>query len=601
MKLQFIIAACLTTMFLSCGIPTASALTLNNRLANKKLVKQQLDIPQLRLFDLGAADYDQDGNIDIHSTSHSYQAAMLVNKGGGRYVNSTDASGFNQWQGFPGLEAVDRAPNITKNGMYIYELRPNKKSNDFYTTFLANGQPATATIYMNPKRAISYKKVTGGTAKITHTADTDVIQLSLRKGGKAEFHMSMDAQIVINSPQPTYVGSKEIRPSAQTFALRLPDTHANVFSDLNGDGKDDLFRVVGGWGGAINYSYITGKLQDLTRLYSNGRYNDANLGLQKSNCRGRQGAAVDANGDGRSDLFETCENQTNGELGHPVVFYNTPSGWVREELPATGETGRWVQSGSSTLPKLVMFNGASAEVWQRSTNGWQKVSTTGMYSAASQTTLGDFNSDGNPDIYVSSKDGSTLLTFNDQNIIALKPSTYGLPDTSSAASWVDADNDGLLDLHSVSKGIYRQKGNGKFKRTGELTSNNVYAHVAWIDANNDGRREPVIGKSNGEFAAYGIAYWYGTDVLMPSKDARWIEIDLPGGWNTSRISVSTNNSSKTRVHWAGESETAHFSQGHNRVYAALPKNSTSVSIRVTTPDGQIRSLSSGVNKVVRIK
>ena len=199
-------------------------------------------------------------------------------------------------------------------------------------------------------------------------------------------------------------------------------------------------------------------------------------------------------------------------------------------------------------------------------------------------------------MYVSSLKGSTLLRLGNGRMRSQNPRRYGLPDASDAAAWVDADGDGRLDLHSVPGGLYRGHGAG-FRQTGKLAGGGRYAHLSWADFDNNGLREPVLARTDGEFTIDSRGWWYGPHPLTRRPHRPWLEVAVPGNWLTSRIVVKPNRG-KRRIGWAGEAETSRFSQGHNRVYFTLPRGARRADVSVRTADGTLHRVRVKRNHVV---
>ncbi|MCC7265003.1 MAG: VCBS repeat-containing protein, partial [Candidatus Latescibacteria bacterium] len=110
-------------------------------------------------------------------------------------------------------------------------------------------------------------------------------------------------------------------------------------------------------------------------------------------------------------------------------------------------------------------------------------------------TWGDYDNDGDPDLYVTNN-GANLLYRNEGNgTFAEVGSSAGVADAGygTGAAWADYDNDLDLDLYVVNYGsanlLYRNNGNGTFTEVGANAGvadvGNGYG-VAWGDADNDG-------------------------------------------------------------------------------------------------------------------
>lgn len=593
-RLKSAIAVGLVTLGLSGhALPEAEAQEGNHSRAAEQ--GSVMKIPGLKLFDIGVADYNDDGFIDVFSANHSYPSALLKNNGHGKFKNVTNQAGYGQDLNFKNFEQAGRTPKFTEPGAYFYMSPEDGNPHKSQLNINAIDEPVTGKITLNPDHEVFFATTDKGTAGVESHDGIGTISFNIQPGGhfKTRTTLQVPAKVSVEGNTPVYVGPSEMPAPTNDFNLILPDHHADVFVDLNNDGQEDLFRVVGGLGGGIQMPAFRGKIPDITRLSTIDGYETTQLGLQKDNCRGRQGAAVDANADGLTDLWQSCEGDGS------FMQYKHPDGtYTREVIPDSGESYRWLQSGPSSLPKLLAL-GKRASLWLRGDKGWEKTDSVKLFGGPGQTTLGDYNNDGSPDVFVSSSQGNSLVKVKGTALSVIKPAKIGLPEKSSASAWLDADNNGHLDLDSLPGGLYKNNDANKFRPTGDFKVDTNYGHLTWADFNNDGLREPIIGKSPREFAHYGKALFYGTNVLNPKQKSDWLEVDSPNEWATSRIKLKVPGE-RTQTAWVGQSETSNFSQGHSRVYFALPKHSKRAKISVTTPNGQTYKESSRPNHVVEI-
>ncbi len=573
---------------LACALPTAAS----------AVHRRSLPIGP-RLFDMGVADLNHDGKLDVFTTAHNNDASALLATGHNRFRPAPASLGFGQNLAFPGIEDVEHTPKLTEPGTYIYVNRTKKKSKTLFLRIDAFDGPAEVDLSFNPSRKVRNVKIHGGTIDVDGKGDNATgAHIHLAAGGAARMKVNTDVPVRFHSPGPTFVGADAVPAKSPDFALRLADVHSDVFADLDGDGTDDMFRVVGGLGGGIAKPRLRGRVRDVTRLWRGAGFRDADLGLQKDDCRGRQGGALDVNGDGLTDLFETCADPNSGAHGEPFVDYGKPGGgYDRQVLPLPGGVYRWVPVPGSRLPGLLIL-GKRATLWGQAGQGWQQIAAARLRGDAGQMTVGDFDRDGRPDVYASSLRGSTLLEISPHSMRPRNPKHLGLPGRSSAASWVDADGDGNLDLHSVPDGLFKNNGR-RFHQSNRLRTGGRYAHLSWADFDNNGLREPVLARSDGEFTITDHAWWYGLHPLRKRPKHPWLEVSAPGNWLTAKITVKPNRG-KSVVDWAGEAETSRFSQGHNRTYFSLPRKARRATVRVRTTDGVIHKLRTRVNRVVSV-
>ncbi len=141
------------------------------------------------------------------------------------------------------------------------------------------------------------------------------------------------------------------------------------------------------------------------------------------------------------------------------------------------------------------------------------VTDTGTLTGAA---WGDYDNDGFPDLLVGNqreRNGSPAPSFLYRNggdgtfARVLSNVSGGLMDGSGA--WADYDNDGLLDLYTVSAGdagvcLYHNEGNGTFLRLtnvaaiGPIISDHHYSGgLAWGDYDNDGFVDMMVANGEG--------------------------------------------------------------------------------------------------------
>jgi hypothetical protein len=112
--------------------------------------------------------------------------------------------------------------------------------------------------------------------------------------------------------------------------------------------------------------------------------------------------------------------------------------------------------------------------------------------------LGDYDNDGYVDILTTEDNGNNRLFKNqgNGNFLQISGSISGIrtTDPSRDAEWGDYDNDGDLDLYVASYGsssrLYKNNGDGKFTDVTETAGVSAYSHnarnVAWADYDADG-------------------------------------------------------------------------------------------------------------------
>ena len=121
---------------------------------------------------------------------------------------------------------------------------------------------------------------------------------------------------------------------------------------------------------------------------------------------------------------------------------------------------------------------------------------------------GDYDNDGDPDVFVSTQAKKPDLLYRNDGNGTFTPITEGptvsTPGSSFSASWADVDNDGLIDLLVVNGGLsgrgqnslYRNLGGGRFEPVTEgdiVTDSSAHMGSAWGDYDNDGDLDLFMG------------------------------------------------------------------------------------------------------------
>jgi uncharacterized repeat protein (TIGR01451 family) len=145
------------------------------------------------------------------------------------------------------------------------------------------------------------------------------------------------------------------------------------------------------------------------------------------------------------------------------------------------------------LPQINLAVDPSVK-FEQDVNSGLSTGTTNSWSAS----WGDYDNDGDEDLFVPEYDKTkpSHLYRNNGNGTFTETSTVIANDRTSAtaASWGDYDNDGDLDLYVAtniggSGLLYNNLGNGTFRKitSGEIATDDGYDHSAsWVDYDNDG-------------------------------------------------------------------------------------------------------------------
>lgn len=563
-----------------------------------------------RLFDLGVSDYDRDGNLELFSVNHKFLGTLAESGPGGTWSDRMAEARFGPTPDYPGFEDLLHPPRITEPGLYIYaESRTGGESGHDETPRIhivaedvegipllpedARGKLTLPSPYVEVARRSGANVTVSREGKPTNTvvrfrvAERGHIVLRVKKVDLPPIRVQIDEAPLLAQ---TFVGARKVRALDSSFTLELVDRHGIAFTSSDGDGRSDAYIARGGLGGGI--AQFIGRVTDeLLRQGPAGEFSDriGSSKLRKGGCRSRQVATVDYDGDGRLDLFSSCKG------GTPKLYRRIDTRYAGRSRPlkrvgAEGSNYRWVDVAGDSRPELLVAGKRSVKVLKLKGKRWkraQKVETRNLGRIVHSMAVGDPDGDGDPDVFVGAPSGNTLLVNRRGRLIGRSPGRLGLPRRgSSGVAWVDYDNDGRLDLHSLPQGLFRQRGGGRFFATGKAGGPRKigWGIASWPDYDNDGYRDLAA-------AMRTTAGKPGVRTRLARNDLdgnHWLQLDLRGrDANAEAVGAEVRVKSDGRLQSArvGESESSRYSQAHYRVYFGLRKAQTVDKIAIRWPDG----------------
>lgn len=586
------------------------------------------------LFDLGVVDLNQDGFLDIYSTNHNGRQLLLINERGENFKDGFAELDFPQNYEVADRPAPDPLTDQTEPGLYIYwhnyELtiasqnleNPENFRGLVIVPLLATPvESGDVSIKVNDTNALS-----GGIDQVK------LVNFSIKGNGRVSikfpaFYPFFQPFFKLDSKsrlKEVYLGSKFESPTSHDFALppinALPhmDRHGMAWNDYNGDGNLDAIVVRGGMVGKM--SELAPNTTDELMLQKTSGFEDIGdkVGLAKRGCAARQVASVDFDGDNRLDLYVMCGRDWPPNSLQPNQLYRqTPE-------------GRFVNVAAEKnlgMPEIGWFTWLDVDndrdmdlFWADETTFWLYRNQSGTFVAenlgeqkdsVNQLTIADYDADGDLDLFSASRRASVLFTNVNGKYEATDPESIGLPAKAFAANWVDYDNDGLIDLHTLRYGLYRQRPDRTFEKTNLLQVASPetfggYAYCTWFDADNDGDRDLLLGKSE-EMSGWEKRHRKAEDIAEltkyskskvllyrnPGNNNHWLQVELKGPPGNSvaigaKVKVTTPDG--TQFQQVGQSEGAWRSQGHYRLYFGLGQQDKIESIQVTWPDGKVQEI-----------
>jgi hypothetical protein len=608
------------------------------------------------LFDLGIVDTDGDGRLDIYTSNHNYRQVMLLAQGSDSHRDVLTQWGLDQNPDFPGWEQSFKAPAMDKPGLYIYWLGDTLTLRAYK---LDKQTPLAGTLRMHSK--IKVAKNEGFTIQKESVASPDSpvseTRIKFSAGGDAQLHLVPPSRGVPSGFQldpsfpisQVFIGNQKATPTDHSFSPYLRDRHGLAWADYNNDGQLDVFISRGGVGGTLR------KLPDSIRknirdelLISGGapRFRDvaAEAGIEKKDCSGRHVEWTDFNRDGRIDLFINCQDRGNVAGSYPKQLYRQEADGRFRDVATEAGLGLlehelidfvWMDVDNDGDVDLLTSEDRGFFLYRNNAGryapefihrtGFARADIAGLKSEVNnywrfdgKLTVADYDADGDLDIFSASKKGNLLLVNAGGKFKPMKPGDLGLPAAAITAAWVDYDNDGLMDLHVVPDGLYRQEKGRRFESTGLLAmpaGKYQAAIIHWYDRDNDGARDVLIALNENPslWPWWKKPFKTGDDAFLWTLHAwrnvgparHWLQIQLSGPQGNrqaigARVTVYTPDGAQTQE--TGGNDGAYFSQGHYRFYFGLGTRPRADRVVVRWSDGQIKELTNvAVDRLLRIE
>ena len=559
-------------------------------------------------FDLGTTDFDLDGDADLFTTFHNGRSTVLSGDGQGNFVDVLSTFGLDQSRAFPGYEDFDRKPVISDPGLYWYA-----RGDGIHV--VASDLRARARVVVLGTAVVRGNRNAHWSVRQSGTErrPSITIRLVARPGGRLVIDPRLDSlpnrvRAAAPSPSQIYVGPNRVSPTDERFTLFLRDRHGMAWGDLEGDGDRDVYVVRGGLKGDIDL--YRGLVQDELFIRDGPGFQDRlrGSGIRKGGCRGRVAATVDYNGDGRLDLFSSCLG------GPPKLYGQVPSGEFRNRslgLRRAGATDlamRWIDVRGDVRSELVAVNTHDVSVYANRAGGWSRVQglrvprmrdIRGVKRTVPSIAPGDFDRDGDADVFLAGLRRNALLINRDGRFELRDPRHFGLPAHSTGmGTWLDYQNDGLLDFYNPAEGLFRQANDGKFVRTGDLAHGGRLTDAlgVWPDIDGDGDRDGIVALKTRSGLTRQL-------IVDQGPTGHWLTVNATGASGSeavgARVRVQTELGTQTA--WVGASDSSRYSLGDYLVYFGLGSTDTVSQLDVTWPDGATATLRDvGADSVVTI-
>lgn len=599
----------------------------------------------LQIFDIGIVDADGDGRLDIYTSNHNYLQYLWRADGRGGYQDVSPSWGMSQSGDFPGWEQSELKPDMDKPGLYIYWQQDTLhiRTHGLKSLSAVRG---TLTLF-SPVRLVrnegfqfASRDLPLESGKVRRTANTfstehDAHLVLYITSRGAPFHFAIDPAFPLAN---VYMGSGKVSPRSHEYAVALRDRHGMAWADLNDDGKLDVYISRGGIGGTLrNFpdDVRLGIVDELLLSTPTGAYRDviAESGIEKKDCSARHVKWIDYDRDGRLDLHINCQDRGIASGGFPKQLYRRSedgrytdvAAQVGLDLPAHQIVDfAWFDADDDGDVDLLTHEDTGYYLYRRTAGRFirervyrapfQRADVPGLahntfdyWQFDGKLSLGDFDADGDLDVFVASKRGNVMLLNEAGQFRPVDPASLGLPAESVAAAWVDYDNDGRLDLHTIPQGLYRQGPDGRFSATGMLALAELKYQAAiplWYDRDNDGDRDLLVALQDN---ATLWRWWqrpFRSKAEEKGEDDRfrwkliaydhvgatnhWLQINLvgpPGNRQAIGTRVTLVTPAGRQTQEVGANEGAYLSQGHYRLYFGLGAHEQASEIHIRWPDG----------------
>jgi hypothetical protein len=603
--------------------------------------QQAIEIADYGLFDLGVADVNGDGRLDIFTANHSAEQSLLLNDGSGGYSDVYADWKIDQDRRFPGLAIFPQEPSAETPGLFINWVGPDVVVRahrlDLQTPLSGRIEVFTSVKILEKQNVKVRVTETSSSPWIAHS----VIAFTGKGDGYFRFrpynHALPFAFHFDEAMDPALirVGNRRVVPAKRDFDFMLRDRHGMAWADFNDDGHMDVFITRGGENGLMGF--LPMPFWDELFMGASDGMKDVGVGagLSKEGCPGRQVGLVDYNSDNLLDIFVVCGRGMNSYPN--MLFQQTESGrfvnTAAESGLDTGSVGSFVWLDVEHDGDMDLFwADIDGHFLYRNENGTflpMPLESFNRTSLHRKLSVADFDNNGLLDVFSASSRGNVLFVNDDHSLTAILPSSVGLPDRSLTANWVDHDSNGRMDLHVVPQGLYVQQPDGMFAASQQLTVSEkvtspyypVGALATWFDADNNGTRDLLLATQwrakrsklsnlivktfNLDSRFGGLDYfWKATFLANQNTANHWLQVQLtgpPGNRPAVGARVVLQTSAGQQLQQVGQAEGSYLSTGHYRLYFGLGPKPQSVSLKVVWPDGRLTDISNPpLNQLLKV-
>lgn len=389
---------------------------------------------------------------------------------------------------------------------------------------------------------------------------------------------------------------------------RAQHTGFNVWcprwADLNNDGHLDLYVPTGGGGFLEKDQLFLGE--------GGGNFSQATALMTIDTFLNLHAALGDFDQDGRVDIFSS---RLNSELGAQtqVLYWAEANGsytrafssvFAKESVRRGLGTSIGDFDGDGKTDIAMAAGGNLSLVIYRNLGNrtFEALPMSPATGDTSSLTVGDFDNDGDLDIFDNNTDGVCHLLRNDgtgnfENLTDAEPVLE--PGRTTGSAWGDYDNDGWLDLFVArtaqrskdgdhQDSLFRNRGDGTFERieAGSLTHDDLDSNgAAWADFNNDGFLDLAVGHENGPSRLY----------QNTGNTNHWLMLKLVGTVSNrsalgAQIRLQARIQGRILTQYREIGTTAGFGDNDPRAHFGLADATRAEDIQIRWPNGRVQTL-----------
>ncbi len=389
--------------------------------------------------------------------------------------------------------------------------------------------------------------------------------------------------LFLNNGNGTFDDAAASANVAQTTAL---EDRGVAAADYDNDGDLDLYIATAASANKILY-----------RNNGNGTFSDATNGAGLSDY-GLQGQGVswgDYDGDGNLDLFlcsfdqafklyRQNSNHTFDEVSSSVGLEGSQQSVqaVFFDFDLDNDLDIFVGRGTG-YPNRLFVNNGNGEFEEESAS--RNLSDPAPH--AQGIAVGDYDNDGDLDLYMCDDRGPNRLYRNDDGIFSEVAAQAGVADASRSlgCTFADFDNDGWLDLYVTNFGanrLYRNNGNGTFtdqsSASGADNASRGYGSAV-LDYDSDGLLDIFFSNSG-----------QNSNLLRntTATSNKWLKFTLRGVSSNrngigARVLVTAGGNMQTQQLLAGYAMVS--GGGDLTLHFGLANNNTAARVEVIWPSG----------------